>query len=265
MEGVKKFWNDRPCNIRHGTAPLGSSEYFDQVEHRKYFVEPHIPGFVEFDKWSGKKVLEVGCGIGTDTMNFFRAGADLTSIDLSDESVALSKKRAEVFGFDPERISVSNVEEYTSDQKFDLIYSFGVIHHTPEPKRAIEQLSKLQETGQEMRLMLYSKISYKLFWAMHNYGPWDLSKMEDTIREFAEAQTGCPVAYTYTFDEVRDLLSPWYEVYDISKDHIFKWDVEKYIKHVYEVDKAFQGVSEENFRSLEKELGWHTLIKAKRV
>jgi SAM-dependent methyltransferase len=262
MEAVREFWNSRPCNIRHGTAEVGTKEYFDQVEHRKYFVEPHIPAFAEFEKWKGRSVLEIGTGIGTDTINFMRAGADMTSIDLSEESVKLARRRAEIFGFDPERISVANAEEFNFDRKFDLVYSFGVIHHTPNPRAVIERIAQHQETGQELRIMLYSKVSYKLFWAMHTQNLWDLSKMNDTIREFAEAQTGCPVAYTYTFDEIRELLSPWYEVIDISKDHIFKWDVQKYIKHEYEVDQAWKDVAESDFRALEKELGWHTLVKA---
>jgi len=262
MEAVKKFWNDRPCNIRHGTSKIGTKEYFDQVEHRKYFVEPHIPGFADFEKWKGRKVLEIGTGIGTDTINFLRAGADLTSIDLSEESIKLAKKRAEVFGFDPERIMVANAEEFNFNTKFDLIYSFGVIHHTPNPRAVIERIAQHQDKGQELRIMLYSKVSYKLFWAMHTQDRWDLSKMNDTIREFAEAQVGCPVAYTYTFDEVRELLSPWYEVTDIQKDHIFKWDVEKYVKHEYDIDEAWKNVSDSDFRALEKELGWHILVKA---
>lgn len=265
MDAVVNFWNNRPCNIRHGTAELGTREYFDQVEQRKYFVEPHIPNFAEFGKWTGKSVLEIGTGIGTDTINFMRSGADVTSIDVSDESVRISKKRAEIYGFDPGRISIQNAEEFSFPKKFDLVYSFGVIHHTSNPRAVIECAAAHQDPGQEMRIMVYSKISYKLFWAMHENNRWNMATMDDTIREFAEAQTGCPIAYTYTFDQIRELLEPWYEITDIHKDHIFKWDVQKYIQYEYEVDDAWKNVSHENFRALEKELGWHTLVKAKRV
>src|SRR3712207_773381 len=95
IQAVRDYWNRRPCNIRHSTAEVGTEEYFNQVEARKYFVEPHIPAFAEFEKWRGKKVLEIGCGIGTDTMNFARAGAEVTAVDLSSESLKLAKKRAE--------------------------------------------------------------------------------------------------------------------------------------------------------------------------
>src|SRR5439155_26929823 len=64
IERVRDFWDRAPCNIRHSNKTVGTREYFDEVEQRKYFVESHIPGFADFGSWAGRRVLEIGCGIG---------------------------------------------------------------------------------------------------------------------------------------------------------------------------------------------------------
>ena len=109
IENVRRYWDNRPCNVRHSSLPVGTREYFDEVEARKYFVEPHIPAFAEFDRWKDKRVLEIGCGIGTDTINFARAGAEVVACDLSPESIKIARQRAEVFGF-ADRITFVNTE-----------------------------------------------------------------------------------------------------------------------------------------------------------
>jgi SAM-dependent methyltransferase len=263
---VQRFWDDRPCNIRHSPAPVGTREYFDQVEQRKYFVEPHIPGFAEFPRWKDRKVLEIGCGIGTDTINFARAGARVTAVDLSGESIKVARRRADIFGLS-DRIDFrrGDAEELTSlvaPEPYDLVYSFGVIHHTPNPQRVVEAIKSFMSASSELRIMLYSKVSYKLFWVMREEGVWDMSRMDEIIQRNSEAQTGCPVTYTYTFDEVRELLSS-FEIIDIRKAHIFTWDIEAYKRYEYKKDPAWAGVDEVRLSQLEKELGWHTLIKAK--
>ena len=98
LEQVRNYWNNRPCNIRHSQSPVGTKEYFDEVEARRYANEPHNYTFPEFDRWKGKRVLEIGCGIGTDAINFARAGANYTGVDLSSESVKIAKQRFDVFG-----------------------------------------------------------------------------------------------------------------------------------------------------------------------
>src|SRR5881628_1594338 len=139
---VQEYWNSRPCNIQHSPKEVGTREYFDEVEARKYFVEPHIPRFAEFERWKGKSVLEIGCGIGTDTINFARHGAAVTAVDLSTASIDVARQRAEVFGLsDRIQFVQGNSEELdrlVEAGKFDLVYSFGVIHHTPHPDRVID-------------------------------------------------------------------------------------------------------------------------------
>ena len=133
---VLSYWNQRPCNIRHSTKDVGSREYFDEVEARKYFVEPHIPAFAQFPRWASRQVLEIGCGLGTDAVNFSRHGAAYTGVELSDVSLALARKRFEVFGL-PGTFVCQNAEtldRVLPNATFDLVYSFGVIHHTPHPR-----------------------------------------------------------------------------------------------------------------------------------
>src|SRR6185369_10068723 len=143
---VSDYWNARPCNIRHSTKPVGTREYFDEVEARKYMVEPHIPGFAEFERWRGKKVLEIGCGIGTDTVNFARHGAQVTSVDLSEKSLELARQRIRVYGLEGQvqffHGNAEELENLVPLEPYDLIYSFGVIHHTPHPERVLEQMRR---------------------------------------------------------------------------------------------------------------------------
>ena len=268
IDRVREFWNARPCNIRHSPKPVGSREYFDEVEQRKYFVESHIPPFAEFDKWAGRRVLEIGCGLGTDTVSFARAGAHVTAVELSDESAALARKRAEVYGLsDRVRIHVGNAEDLPSllpPQTFDLVYSFGVIHHSPQPGRIVGHLRRYMTPQSELRLMVYARVSYKLFWIMKEEGVWDMSRIDDLIARNSEAQTGCPVTYTYTERTVRELLEGFH-VLDVRKAHIFRWDVDAYRRYEYRKAPEWANVSDSELEELEKDLGWHLLVRAVRA
>jgi ubiquinone/menaquinone biosynthesis C-methylase UbiE len=229
IQTVQSYWNARPCNIRHSTQPIGTKEYFDEVEQRKYFVEPHIPSFAQFERWKGKKVLEVGCGIGTDTINFARAGARVSAVDLSDESLKVARQRAKVFGLEDKICFYhANAEElslFVPVESYDLVYSFGVIHHTPNPSNVIAQIRRYMTPSSELRMMLYAKNSWK-------------NLMIEAGFDQPEAQSGCPIAYTYTADDVRYLLEG-FAVLEIKQDHIFPFVIEKYIKYEYEIARWF--------------------------
>ena len=266
LDKVRSYWNAGPCNIRHSTRPVGTREYFDEVEARKYKVEPHIPGFAEFATWKGKRVLEVGCGIGTDTINFARAGAHVTAVDLSDKSIEVARQRAKVFGLE-DRIrffhgNCEQLDKLVPVEPFDLVYSFGVIHHTPHPERALDGIRKFLTPSSELRLMVYTRVSYKLFWVMKSENNWDMSRIDEIMARNSEAQTGCPVTYTYTRSQL-DTFLKGFTILDAKKSHIFTWDIESYVKYEYKKDPAWANVSDAELADLESELGWHWLIRAK--
>jgi ubiquinone/menaquinone biosynthesis C-methylase UbiE len=266
IERVQQFWDVRPCNIRHSNKDLGSREYFDEVEQRKYFVEPHIPLFAQFERWKGKRVLEIGCGIGTDTISFSRQGAQVTAVELSERSLEIARQRAQVYGL-ANRIDFirGNAEELSSlipAQQFDLVYSFGVIHHSPNPRRIIEELKPFIAPQGELRLMVYARVSYKLFWIMREEEVWDMARIDELISRNSEAQSGCPVTYSYTEESLRRLLEG-FVLLDLQKRHIFTWHIPDYIQHRYVKDPAWAGVTEAELAELEKEMGWHLLATAR--
>ncbi len=252
IESVRNFWDSRPCNVRHSQQPMGTKAYFDEVEKRKYFVEPHIPRFAQFERWNGKYVLEVGCGMGTDAVNFARAGANYHGIDLSKESIKLAQKRFEIFKLQG---SIQNVNAETLSENFpanscDLVYSFGVIHHTPHPDAVIREIRKVIHPNGELRIMLYARHSWKAI-------------MIDAGLDQPEAQFGVPIADTFSEEEVYQLLEPnGFKIMQTTQDHIFPYVVEKYIQFQYEVEPWFKAMPKAMFAALEGSLGWHMLVVA---
>ena len=248
IQHVHDFWNNRPCNIRHSSQPMGTREYFEEVTQRKYFVEPHILGFADFARFKKKRVLEVGCGIGTAAQSFIEAGALYTGFDLSERSVELSKQRLELFGLSG-HVFQANIEDMGFEEKeplFDLVYSFGVLHHTPNIEKAISNCFQFLKPGGEFKLMLYAKNSLKY---------WEITEGEDQF----EAQSGVPIANVYTPEEVRDLLSDFTNI-KIEQTHIFPYQIEPYKRYEYVKKEYFQTMSPSLFAFLERNLGWHLCI-----
>jgi 2-polyprenyl-3-methyl-5-hydroxy-6-metoxy-1,4-benzoquinol methylase len=263
---VQQYWNDRPCNIRHSPKPVGEREYFDEVEARKYFVEPHIPRFAEFPGWRGKRVLEVGCGIGTDTINFARAGAQVTAVDLSDRSLDIVRRRAEVYGLPNIRCVQANVEELGKvlpERDYDLVYSFGVIHHTPHPDVALGQLVAHLKPGGTLKIMVYHRHAWKVFAVVLRYGRGAFWRTEEIVARYSEAQEGCPVTYTYTRDEARRLVEgAGCRVQEVFVDHIFNWRIPDYVQYRYRRALPLALLPPALFRRLERRLGWHLCLTA---
>jgi len=247
IEAVYNFWNDRPCNIKHSPKEVGTKEYFEEVTKRKYFVESHILDFVNFQQYKNKRVLEVGCGIGTAAQSFIESDAIYTGIDISDKSIDIAKKRLEVFNLKGTLLH-ANIEELDTinGQEFDLIYSFGVLHHTPDINKSIKNIYNMLKDGGEFKMMLYAKNSWKYYEIIEGLDQY-------------EAQSGVPIANVYTNEEVYELLKDFKNV-TIKQAHIFPYKIESYKNYIYEKKDHFEAMPKELFDCLEKNLGWHLLI-----
>lgn len=266
IEKIKEYWNARPCNIKHSPEPVGTKTYFQQVRDRKYFVEYHIPEFAEFSKWKDKKVLEIGCGIGTDTQSFAEAGAKVTAVDLSENSITIARDRMSLhdLSVDFYQGNAEILSSYVPEDSFDLVYSFGVLHHTANPERAYLEIKKFMRPDTVFKIMVYHKLSWKVFWILFRYGYGAFWRLNKLIAENSEAAFGCPVTFAYTKKEFKKLLENWgYEVTSMKVDHIFPYSIEPYKKYQYKKVWYFRWIPQKLFRSFEKIFGWHLLVEAK--
>jgi ubiquinone/menaquinone biosynthesis C-methylase UbiE len=246
---------------------VGTAEYFNEVEWRRYFVEPHIPGFAEFERWRGKKVLEIGCGIGTDTINFARHGAIVTAVDLSEKSLELARQRARVFGLTDRirffRANAEKLRSYIPQEEYDLVYSFGVIHHTPDPGCVLDEVRPLLHAGSKVKIMVYHRWSWKVLWILFAYGNGRFWRLKQLIAEYSEAQTGCPVTYSYSRSEGRRWLDGHgLRVTDVRVAHIFPYQIEDYKQYRYKKEWYFRWLPQPLFRALERLFGWHLCLTA---
>lgn len=265
IKTVKEYWDRQPCNVQHSPKPIGTVGYFNEVEARRYFVEPHIPRFAEFSRWKGKRVLEIGCGIGTDTISFARAGAKITAVELSSKSLKIAKVQAKVFGLQDKikfyQGDAEHLTDFVPKATYDLIYSFGVIHHTPHPQKVIEQIRNYVRPGTTIKLMVYYRYSWKVLWIILTYGRWQFWRLNELVARHSEAQTGCPITHLFSRRQIRNLMKG-YKIKEMHVDHIFPYRIADYTKYHYRKMWYFKWMPKTFFGWLKKNFGWHLLVTA---
>jgi len=159
-ERVRAFWQANPCGTKFTDAAPGTRLFYERVEEHRYSKEWHIPEAADFAAARGLRVLEIGCGLGTDGAQFARAGADYTGVDLTEAAVELARKRFELFGL-PGEFRTADAENLDfADESFDLVYSHGVLHHTPDTERAVREVHRVLKVGGRAVVMLYHRDSY---------------------------------------------------------------------------------------------------------
>jgi ubiquinone/menaquinone biosynthesis C-methylase UbiE len=212
-------------------------------------------------------VLEIGCGIGTDTMNFARNGAWVTAVDLSEKSLEIARQRAAVFGLgDRIRFYQANAEELdrvVPIEPYDLVYSFGVIHHTPNPDRVLEKVRRYMHAQSVLKLMVYHRYSWKVLWLLLRSGKARFWRTSELVAKYSEAQTGCPITYIYSRRHGRRLVERHgLRVTELWVDHIFPYRIRDYKEYRYRKEWYFRWLPQPFFRRLEQSFGWHLCIGA---
>jgi SAM-dependent methyltransferase len=157
---VRSYWEREPCGAKLSSAGSGTDAFFDDTERARDRLEPFIRDFARFDDWRGRDVLEIGTGTGVDLVRFARAGAHVSGVDLTEAGASLTRSRLAREGLAGDVRSVSGEELPFADATFDLVYSWGVIHHAEHPERIVAEIRRVLRHGGSLVAMVYHRRSW---------------------------------------------------------------------------------------------------------
>ena len=201
---VQSFWNAEPCGSRY----LGAREDFEAHARARYELEPYIREFARFQESSGKRVLEIGVGMGADYLEWLTAGALATGVDLSSASVERARRRCELAGYTPD-LRVADAEHLPfPDSAFDIVYSYGVMHHSPDTAQCIREARRVLKPGGTLRLMIYHHPSLTglMLWARYGW------RRGNSLRRSVYDHLESPGTNSYSEDEARGLVAGFEQI-----------------------------------------------------
>lgn len=207
---IKDYWESEPCGTR-GVSAEERKRFFDQIERERYAWEPYIPQYAQFERGRGKTLLEIGVGAGTDFTNWVRHGAIATGVDLTERGVSLTKERLALEGLSAD-VRQADAENLPFEANtFDIVYSNGVLHVPPNPRRAIAEAHRVLKPGGTFVGLIYNVHSWVGFmlWAVHCLGkgrPWKSPRW--AIYHYLES----PGTNAYTVEEAQQLFSAFSNV-----------------------------------------------------
>lgn len=155
---VREYWEQEPCGTALeivGEAVRYSREWFETVEEHRYAFEPFIHSIAQFTRHRGKRVLEIGVGAGTDHLQFARAGADLCGVDLTDAAIETTRQRLAMYGLTSNLQRIDAETLPFTDGTFDVVYSWGVIHHADHPEAILREVFRVLKPGGRFIGMFY--------------------------------------------------------------------------------------------------------------
>lgn len=260
---AREQWREDPCGAVYGKERVfGTRDFFDEVERHRYEdYAPWMRDVMNFDRFAGKRLLEVGCGMGTDLLQFARGGADVTGVDLTPRSVEISRHHLALYEKRGD-FSLSDAERLPfADESFDVFYSNGVLHHTPDTDATIREAHRVLKPGGVAKVMLYHRNSWGYwFEMMFRQGVIRREffrglKPADILSKYVEVNEagGRPLVKVYSRREARDLFAMFSDV-KVEVDQLTRGEI-------YLLGKF---IPESVFRFLRRSIGWNVIITARK-
>ena len=216
-QAVHDFWNKESCGEIYFSelekdqyAELNRKEYEHQAKIR-YELEPYILDFADFQNYKQKKVLEIGVGLGADHQKFAEVGAELTGVDLTPRAINYTRKRLEICGLQS-NVEVADAENLPFDnESFELVYSWGVLHHSPDTKKCISEVFRVLKTGGKAKVMIYHTYSFNGYFLWVRYGLLK-GKPRTSLAEIYDKHQESPGTKAYSIKEARDMFKQFENV-----------------------------------------------------
>jgi len=228
LDNVKTYWEKNTPQYWYTNEEYGTKAFYDDIQQIRYDqAYPYLPDVAEFDEHRGDEVLEVGCGQGTDLYQFAKGGAVVTGIDLTESAIAKTQQLFDAYEH-PVTLRSTNAEDLSAfpDDSFDVVYSFGVLHHTPDTDKALGEVRRVLKPGGKAIIMLYAKgftwMLVYLYWYIL-LGEIFRGSFEDSLSRHAEHKIGCPLARYYNKREARKAFSDFSNVH-VQQLHCYSFD-----------------------------------------
>ena len=258
---AREQWTEDPCGAVHGREDeFGTREFFDTVERHRYTeYGPWMPRVMGFDKFRDARLLEIGCGMGTDLLQFARGGAYCTGVDLTPRSIEITRHRFRLYGADGSFMISDGEHLPFRDESFDVVYSNGVLHHTPDTAGAVREVHRVLRPGGTAKVMLYHRNSWN-YWVdivlrrgvLHAdfLRGRSVAEIMSRVVEFS-SHDARPLVKVYSRKEARELFS------------LFK-SVSVEVEQLTRAELRFLSslVSESTLDRLRKWIGWNVIVTA---
>ena len=210
QEAIRDYWNVRPPFKAGIECEEGTQEWSQSILDHRYKLFPYCRTWIDHDLYSGKRVLDLGCGAGSDLLELARAGARVTGIDIAGKAIDISKKRLEVEGLPHSLLIYDGRVLPFEDCVFDLVVSNGMLHHTPFMDDLINEVYRVLLPGREFKFMVYHKDSLLYYYSilylkrhLKNLYHWS---QEEVLSFYSEFREGCKYTRCYTENEIKDKL-----------------------------------------------------------